>query len=567
MPQPRASREPLSSSKPRSPPVSPNDECEDPLSRPSTAVAFVPFQLGPASGVGNDTRRAVRVQAAKASAAARKRTIARRLAERQSSSQDEIRPSSATAGAADRGGKLSTTSSDARPVDIGASPSPDRSLRFASSGRSDPSRSYPTKRWHPQIPSLVDYFLRYFAPEISFDASGREAFRSHLWPMALENTSLFHGILLTVASHASLSGALNVPMYLLAQLKHSTLESINEAVTSPETRGSIEDSVVGAIALLGGWELAYGDPNTYDTHIRGLETIINLRGGIFGSQSTQTCTRPLSPTIVNIVLQAGNVMALLSGKRPHFEEPHSPTPESWLEMGQSPGFAALRAQHLVLPSLLQTVDRLNAVELQDRNALSSLQAIKQSLTHSEASTSTKVTYSPHLTFLEDQMQRQTASHIQLAGLSLCEYMLLAAGSTTTTHEGPEYLHHEISQLRSEILLNTVYEEVALWSLFALCTVTGNCGPQHMRSLKRMQIEQELEDWTSCKALLEKYVYPARILDSRASALWKAVCASTIIARKGGNYGNRDGGGEPTIFRKGMAHPTTYLSRMIDAEES
>lgn len=84
---------------------------------------------------------------------------------------------------------------------------------------------------------------------------GREALRAHLWPMALEDPPLFHAIMLMAASHASVSGALQVPMDLLAQLKHTTMESIHEAVTDSASQGNFGDSVVAAISLLGGWEL------------------------------------------------------------------------------------------------------------------------------------------------------------------------------------------------------------------------------------------------------------------------------------------------------------------------
>ena len=73
--------------------------------------------------------------------------------------------------------------------------------------------------------------------------------------MALEEPPLFHAIMLTIASHASVSGALKVPTDLLAQLKHTTLEGIQEALTDPASQGNFGDSVVGAIAFLGAWEL------------------------------------------------------------------------------------------------------------------------------------------------------------------------------------------------------------------------------------------------------------------------------------------------------------------------
>ena len=155
------------------------------------------------------------------------------------------------------------------------------------------------------------------------------------------------------------------------------------------------------------------------------------------------------------------------------------------------------------------------------------------------------------------MQHQASMHIRLAGLSVCEYLLLAAGATTL--EPTEYLHDEIALLQTEMLINSVFEEVTFWALFAICTITGKCGSRQMRSLKRMQLGLEIGSWSSLKVMLEQYVFPAFILDSRAYALWEAIYASSI-ARDGDA-----GTSEPTRFRKGTQHLTTYLSWDIDSE--
>lgn len=289
MPKSRGSRESFSRSISRSPLASPTEEVADPLSRSSSAVAFVTLGIENFE-VSQESRRAVRVQAAKASAAARKRTIALRKAERKGSSPlDEAGSSSATG--SDRGRSPSsqtlspTQNSFGDPNFVkserGRSPSsqtlsptqfsfsdskfvwsarsPSRSPgRSPSSAQFEAFRTYPVTEWHPLIPDLVEHFFKYFAPEATADSRGREVLRTQLWPEALTSPALFHAILLTVGSHSAASRALQIPRQLLAQFKHATLEHINEAVARAEVREGIDDNVVAAIALLGGWELVSG---------------------------------------------------------------------------------------------------------------------------------------------------------------------------------------------------------------------------------------------------------------------------------------------------------------------
>lgn len=106
------------------------------------------------------------------------------------------------------------------------------------------------------IPALVDYFTRYFLPDNTStqDVYGRDAMRTQLWPLALSDTCLFHAIMLISASHATVTGALTVPVSLLAQLKHTAIETINDIIARMDS-SQIGDAVIGAIALVGGWEL------------------------------------------------------------------------------------------------------------------------------------------------------------------------------------------------------------------------------------------------------------------------------------------------------------------------
>ncbi|KXT03816.1 hypothetical protein AC579_4383 [Pseudocercospora musae] len=560
MQRPRDRRDPAPRSVSRSPLPSPGFERDDPIPRGPTTVAFVPFEAGTSSGVSIDTRRAVRVQAAKASAAARKRTIARKLAQKRTpaANPDGAGPSS-TAEGSDRGRKTSSTSGAASDtLNPSRSQSPSRPLNTSlSTGDIHAAyRPYPVTKWHSKIPHIVEYFERYFLPEnvTGLEPHGRAAMRTQLWSTALADTCLFNAIMLVSASHAITARAQSIPTQLLYQLKHTALECINDAVARADAISGIGDAVIASIALVGGWELEYSSVTTYDTHMGGLNAIVNnMRGGV-GDQST------LPSAFKNIVLGAGHDLALFASKRPVFERPGAQAmPEADTLPRTLPiGFEELRAQRLVLPSLIHLASSLSMVTLHDPAFIRRVGETQQALVEWNLDSILVTSYCATRTIKEDFLVRQACLHIRLAALALCAYLRLAMGSVG--HDVLQDVYDEALHLQWDALIGTVYEEVAFWALFTICFTTGHCESQHMRVLKRLQLEQDIEDWPVLREMLGRYVYPARLVDSRALALWDAVSSSTIA--RDPNVGLK----QPSRYAKGIKHPTTAIGTAISAEE-
>ncbi|KAM3424833.1 hypothetical protein BST61_g6813 [Cercospora zeina] len=526
MPNPRSYKNPRSRSVSKSPLTSPALERDDPLSR---QVAFVPFEAGAPSGVSDETRRAVRVQAAKASAAARKQTIARRLAEKSGPPMStETSPASSTDHSEQSRRASSTSAAESDPPkSIITSRSPSQSLDVSPI---DPAtRRYPIAQWHPVIPSIADYFTKYFLPDSTqpHDAYGRDAMRTQLWPLALSDTCLFHAIMLNAASHAVVTGALHVPTSLLAQLKHTAIEGINEAIARLDFT-QVGDAIIDAIALVGAWELQYGTADTYETHMGGLGAIVNnLPGGVVGAQTT------LPPATINVIYTAAHDLAVYASKRPYFDIPGAPAlPAAPLLPSTLPAaFEKLKTQHLLLPSFMQLISRLSNVVPEDPAARARLDEIQQAVLDWEVENVTATTYCPLRTVLEDAAVRQVYLHMRLAALALCGYTRFA--------------------------MNTDAQDF-LQSL-TISATTGRCEHKHMRTLQRLTVELALTNWDDARRSWTQFVYPES-LDSRAYALWQAVGNSTVA---------RDpsvGMGEPTRYAKGIDHPTTHIAALVAAEE-
>ncbi|KAF2169927.1 hypothetical protein M409DRAFT_19545 [Zasmidium cellare ATCC 36951] len=547
--------EPLSRTTSKSPLPSPGEERQDPfiITHP-TGVAFVPFKAGTSSGISSETRRAVRVQAAKASAAARKRTIARKLAGKRSTSYDDA--SSSSAAESDRGRRLSASSAvDLKSLTLTTSPSPARSI---SAGQLEPFRLYPASKWHPEIPDLVDYFLHNFAPDFTTDMLGRDVMRNQLWPEALQDSALFHAVLLTAASHASLSRAQPIPTPLLAQLRSSTFESANSAIAKSQGRAGISDAVAGAIALMAAWELHYGNLSTYEMHMGGLETIVNMRGGLASSEPTQAGLDSFSTAIAQLILNAGYDLAVYANRKPYFD-----ANDNQLAIARAPlrsrGLTRLSQQRLVLPSLLKLVDVLSLYKPGDRSAFSTVRDTQQRLVEWSLALVTKVSYCPTQTLREDNTKQQASALIRLVGLTLCEYFQMLAG--TVSSEGLQALYAEALLLAPETLVGTLYEEATFWALFTICSATGRCEAKHMRCLKRLSMELSIRDWTAARDLLSIYVFPDDTLDGSAYNLWEAI-SNSMIARD-----TTLGPKENNVFAKGIQHPPAHIGAAIAAVEA
>lgn len=286
----------------------------------------------------------------------------------------------------------------------------------------------------------------------------------------------------------------------------------------------------------------------------GLSAIVNsLPGGFVGAQAT------LSPATINAVFTAGHDLALYASKRPYFDLPRAQTlPAAPLLPSTLPiGFEEMRTQHLLLPSFMHLISRLNTVVPEDPAARSRLDEIQQALIEWELENVTATTYCPTRTVLEDAAIRQVYHHMRLAALAICGFIRFSMN--TNAHDFLQSLYSEALLLQSDLLMGTCYEELIFWCLSMISSTSGRCEHKHMRTLKRLSLELGIDSWDTARIGWTKFVYPES-LDSRAIALWQAVRNSTVA---------RDpsvGMGEPSRYAKGIGHPTTHIAALVAAEE-
>lgn len=287
-------------------------------------------------------------------------------------------------------------------------------------------------------------------------------------------------------------------------------------------------------------------------HMRGLETIINIRGGLSASRSSHAGLLSFSTATMQLILSAGHDLASYAARAPYFEsedrKPVMSTPTL-----RSPGLEELRRQRLLLPSLLSLIDRLSSYNIHDQHFLSTAVNVRHRLVEWTLSLETSVSYCPTQTLHEDNIKQQASALIRLAGLTLCEFFTGMHGQ-----EGLHALYEEALLLHPEPLIGTLYEELTFWALTVISSTTGRCEAKHMRSLKRLQLELSIRDWMAARGVLSRYVYPADTLDGRTYNLWQAI-DNSMIARD-----VISGNKEPNVLAKGIQHPPTHIGTAIAA---
>lgn len=286
----------------------------------------------------------------------------------------------------------------------------------------------------------------------------------------------------------------------------------------------------------------------------GLSAIVNgLPGGFVGAQAT------FSPATINAIYTAGHDLALYASKRPCFDLPRASMPPvaPLLPSTLPAGFEEMKAQHLLLPSFMHLISRLDTVVPEDPAARTRLDEIQQALVEWEVENVTATTYCPTRTVLEDAAMRQVYLHMRLAALAICGFIRFQMN--TNAHEFLQSIYGEAMLLQSDLLIGTCFEELIFWCLIMISSTSGRCEHKHMRTLKRLSLELGIESWDTARAGWTKFIYPDS-LDSRALALYQAVNSSTVA---------RDpsvGMGEPSRYAKGIGHPTTHIAALVAAEE-
>ncbi|KAI9672819.1 MAG: hypothetical protein M1831_000255 [Alyxoria varia] len=114
-------------------------------------------------------------------------------------------------------------------------------------------------------------------PELDLE-EGRGLLRSRWFPMAMSEAALLQVILLTSASHYAMLNSTTTCAPQLLQMRQEALAFINELLRDPDKH--LSDQAIAAVAKMASYEAMYGSEEIYLIHMKGLQRMVRMRGGL-----------------------------------------------------------------------------------------------------------------------------------------------------------------------------------------------------------------------------------------------------------------------------------------------
>ncbi|KAF4637994.1 hypothetical protein G7Y89_g74 [Cudoniella acicularis] len=150
-----------------------------------------------------------------------------------------------------------------------------------SPGGAEPFSVWPLEAT-PRMNILVDHFLKVVGPGMNAFIAGAtgtvDPIKTVYIPFSMSDPCVFHGLLLLSArSFAKLS--LDTSYHITA-LKHKVgcIHLVNQGLGIPGKQTS--DAIIAAVLMLAVEEMLLGDPEVFKAHLKGLQSMVVIRGGL-----------------------------------------------------------------------------------------------------------------------------------------------------------------------------------------------------------------------------------------------------------------------------------------------
>ncbi|KAH8800429.1 hypothetical protein F5884DRAFT_810319 [Xylogone sp. PMI_703] len=150
-------------------------------------------------------------------------------------------------------------------------------------GRKDPFAKYPLAAPSDEELELLDYFYCVIVPK-QLMHNGQDSrngplasIKSLAFSVASQDTAAFHFILSAVAGDVKRRGKMSIVTHEITH-KIVALRLVNTRMA--DVALAISDENICAVAICAGVEFHYGYPENFILHMRGLEQMIKIRGGL-----------------------------------------------------------------------------------------------------------------------------------------------------------------------------------------------------------------------------------------------------------------------------------------------
>ena len=400
---------------------------------------------------------------------------------------------------------------------------------------------------------------------------GREAMRAQFWPFVLSNSQLFEAMLLVSGTHLNISRKLPYEQASILRLRQNALQSINHAVSNPKN-GSLDPGTIGAIALLAGWDLEFGNAENFETHMSALRAIVAKQYGTTGPGG-KLHGKPdarLPPIIEDLLISMGQDLPSFSSRPIYFTrnmlKPMKQQQPDTTSTQTIPGFKTVIDQAIVIPDLLHLLSPLATFDMTSKDASSHLSSIASRIRDYDHYNGFGTKYSFLQTQQEDDMNAQGALHIRAAGLALCAVFSDALGKDSGAAEvvdtflandnGSTVLRQDVAALQPDILLGTVYENVLLWATTVTSTALAQRSERQLRVIARVLGDLGITSYAAFESLLSRYVFPRELLGDRCEALFPE---ATNMSRKHILHNTAKTGLRLTRYQRTIQHPTNVAN--------
>lgn len=342
----------------------------------------------------------------------------------------------------------------------------------------------------------------------------------------MSNTSLLYANLM-VAALQDCFGRGDAPnLAFVGWVRHMAIRNINESLSRNKTP---DNGTIAAVAVLAAFELEFGDQNAFDTHMKGLQTMIRLRGGLYEGGL---------PTVVkNLVLSAGFDLPMFAGLTPYFRPMKLIGMEEFTDRkpGRLPAaFQKLQKMGLMQPTILVLISDLVSFEVESPHAKQTLQSFGERLASWTALKYLACEYCSIQSPLEDEIN--TYSHAMLRITLMCivdsHWQTLP---NKKPYDRPGFLIHllelETKTLHPEVLIGTVYAELGWWSLFIICSRYMQMETRLWDTLRRLTHSLQIYSWSKASQIMSTFYRHLPELESQCLATWKLLVSNDTSAKE------------------------------------
>jgi hypothetical protein len=354
----------------------------------------------------------------------------------------------------------------------------------------------------------------YLGP-IERSSLAHKALRSILWDAMINSATLFQAAAFVAATHCNSCGLPSTAVHMgsgLILLRGASFNAVQAAITS----SNIDSLTPVGIALLAGWERRYGDPESFQVHMQAWKCL---------SLPSKSLDENHVATLADLTLETFREALDERAEKSSGGFKIVKSPQVILDLTTlPPGFKVFHVRTAEARSLLEISSLLTRIDPHASDAIDQLRRISLE----------NLAWSPHHTHSSspspahedawDQLELKAlyhvrAAHISLIGLTLQNSMDYHGSEWTFDMKTALAVHTTSCQhLASEVLMETKYREVAVWSRFIMCATSSD--PPRDTFIRDLVRQVGITTWDQMRKLLRKFIYYEPIFERSCRAYYE-----------------------------------------------